>query len=142
MLDFVKAQPDYDVLCLIQATSPLVTPEMFKEAMAMFKEKGADSLVTAVRQHRFLWHVDPATGLAEAKNYNPVKRPRRQDWQGELIENGAFYFTTKAIMETNQCRLGGKMVLYEMPEHTFTELDSEIDWEIMKGLCEKHGYKP
>ena len=31
-------------------------------------------------------------------NYDPAKRPRRQDWDGELIENGAFYFTTKEVI--------------------------------------------
>mmetsp|Transcript_36463 Transcript_36463/g.79799 ORF Transcript_36463/g.79799 Transcript_36463/m.79799 type:complete len:237 (-) Transcript_36463:69-779(-) len=142
MVDFVKAHPDYDVLCLIQATSPLVMPDHFREALDLFHRQNADSLVTAVRAHRFLWSVDPATGVATAKNYVPESRPRRQDWSGELIENGAFYFTTKALFETSQCRLGGRVVLYEMPEHTLTELDSMVDWEIMKGLCEEHGYKP
>eukprot|EP00933_Yihiella_yeosuensis_P008254 TRINITY_DN113603_c0_g1_i1.p1 TRINITY_DN113603_c0_g1~~TRINITY_DN113603_c0_g1_i1.p1 ORF type:complete len:239 (+),score=52.74 TRINITY_DN113603_c0_g1_i1:138-854(+) len=141
MIDFVKAHPDYDVLCLIQATSPLTTPEHFKEALELFERQQADSLVTAVRAHRFMWKVDPKTGEATAKNYVPEKRPRRQDWEGELIENGAFYFTDKAMFDKSECRLGGKMVLYEMPEHTLTELDSMIDWEIMKGLCQEHGYK-
>ena len=107
----------------------------------MFVEKGADSLVTAVRAHRFMWKVDPATGLATAKNYDPTSRPLRQQWDGELIENGAFYFTTKELFEANKCRLGGKMALYEMPEHTLAEIDSPIDWEIMKGLCLEHGYQ-
>merc|ERR1712146_46500 len=86
MVDFAKAHPDYDVICLIQATSPLVMPEHFKEAIEMFKTKQADSLVTAVRAHRFLWQVDKETGLGSAKNYDPTARPRRQDWDGELIE--------------------------------------------------------
>mmetsp|Transcript_34504 Transcript_34504/g.77976 ORF Transcript_34504/g.77976 Transcript_34504/m.77976 type:complete len:239 (-) Transcript_34504:72-788(-) len=142
MVDFAKAHPDFDILCLIQATSPLTTPTHFQEAVAQFERVGADSLVTAVRAHRFIWRVDPATGQAFAKNYDPEKRPRRQDWDGELIENGAFYLTDKALFDRLSCRLGGKMVLYEMPEHTLTELDSMIDWEIMKGLCHEHGYKP
>merc|ERR1712113_764368 len=87
------------------------------------------------------WKVDPSTGEATAKNYDPVKRPRRQDWDGELIENGAFYLTTKELFDHAQCRLGGKITLYEMEEHTLTELDSTIDWEIMKGLCQEYGYK-
>lgn len=29
----------------------------------------------------------------------------------------------------NSCRLGDKMVLLEMEEHTFTELDSLVDWQ-------------
>ena len=47
---------------------------------------------------------------ATAKNYEPLKRPRRQDWDGELIENGAFYLTRKAILQEHGCRLGGKIV--------------------------------
>eukprot|EP00927_Polykrikos_kofoidii_P028642 TRINITY_DN2495_c0_g1_i1.p1 TRINITY_DN2495_c0_g1~~TRINITY_DN2495_c0_g1_i1.p1 ORF type:complete len:262 (-),score=44.51 TRINITY_DN2495_c0_g1_i1:37-756(-) len=141
MLDFTAANEDYDVLCLIQATSPLVTPEHFQEAFALFEKQSADSLVTAVRTHRFFWKVNKDTQEAEAINYDPVKRPRRQDWDGELIENGAFYFTTKPLLESGRCRLGGKMVLYEMPEHTLVELDSMVDWEIVKGLCEEYGYK-
>jgi N-acylneuraminate cytidylyltransferase len=139
MTDFTKAHPDYDILCLIQATSPLVTPEHFQEAMKTFTKVGADSLVTAVRAHRFLWKVKD-DGEAEAINYTPAKRPRRQDWNGELIENGAFYFTTNKLFEETQCRLGGKIALYEMPEHTLCELDSMVDWEITKGLVEQHGH--
>lgn len=138
----MKARPDYDILCLIQATSPLTTPEHFKEALALFERHSADSLVTAVRAHRFMWHVDKNTGEASAKNYVPEKRPRRQDWEGELVENGAFYFTARDLFEKTECRLGGKKVLYEMPEHTLVELDSMVDWEIVKGLCQEHGYSP
>merc|ERR1719188_13938 len=49
MVDFMKAHPDFDVLCLIQATSPLTTPTHFREALALYDKVGADSLVTAVR---------------------------------------------------------------------------------------------
>merc|ERR1712216_585040 len=141
MVDFTKAHPEYDVLCLIQATSPLVTPDHFKGALAEFNKVGADSLVTAVRAHRFLWKVKE-DGEAEAINYQPTKRPRRQDWNGELIENGAFYFTKQPLFESSKCRLGGKIALYEMPEHTLCELDSPVDWEITKGLVMEHGHFP
>lgn len=142
MVDFAKKQPDFDILCLVQATSPLTTPQHFQEAVALFNQSSADTLVTAVRAHRFIWRVDPNTGEAQAKNYNPEKRPRRQDWDGELIENGAFYLTSKSLLDRTSCRLGGKMVLYEMPEHTLTELDSPVDWAIMEGLRKQHGYNP
>merc|ERR1711933_478873 len=58
MVDFVKAHPEYDILCLIQATSPLTTPAHFRESLALFRKASADSLVTAVRAHRFMWKVD------------------------------------------------------------------------------------
>ena len=109
LVDFVKAHPDYDVLCLIQATSPLITPADFIKGFETMKRAKADSLVTAVRAHRFMWKVDPKTECAHATNYDPLKRPRRQDWDGELIENGAFYFTKKETLQKLGCRLGGKV---------------------------------
>ena len=36
-------------------------------------------------------------------------------------QNGAFYFTKRAVLERESCRLGGKIALHEMPEHTLTE---------------------
>jgi len=141
LTDFVDAHPDYDVLCLIQATSPLIVPDDFIKGWATMERTGADSLVTAVRAHRFLWQVDK-DGCAVAKNYEPLSRPRRQDWDGELIENGAFYFTRKAIMDAHKCRLGGKIALHEMAEHTLTELDSPVDWQIVSNMVNTNGYWP
>jgi len=142
LFDFAKAHPEFDILCLIQATSPFITPRDFISGWELMRVREADSLVTAVRAHRFLWTVDKETGVATAKNYEPLKRPRRQDWDGELVENGAFYMTTKACLEKNSCRLGDKMVLLEMEEHTFTELDSLVDWQIVTNMTEDYGYWP
>lgn len=142
MKDFVDSHPDYDVLCLIQATSPLLTPADFVDGWKLMRAQQADSLVTAVRAHRFLWTVDAKTGEAKAQNYDPVKRPRRQDWNGELVENGAFYMTTRKTWETYGCRLGGKIALHEMDEHTFVELDSPTDWLIVSHIAATHGYFP
>ena len=138
--DFVDAHPDYDICCLIQATSPLLVPEDFTKGLKQFVDAKADSLVTAVRTHRFLWEIDAATHLASAKNYEPLRRPRRQDWNGELIENGAFYLFSKKNWEVNRCRLGGKMVLFEMEEHTLTELDSLVDWKVVSHMAADYGY--
>jgi len=141
LIEFSQKHTGFDVLALIQATSPLVMPEHFKEAFSLFERQSGDSLVTAVRAHRFLWEVDE-NGQAQAKNYNPLRRPRRQEWNGELVENGAFYFTKKHVLEKYQNRLGGNIILYKMPEYTFVELDSLVDWEIMVGMSDKYGYKP
>lgn len=35
----------------------------------------------------------------KALNLNPARRPRRQDWAGELCENGSFYFATKELIK-------------------------------------------
>ena len=48
ILDFVGAHPDYDILCLIQATSPFIAPDDFIQGVELLQSTGADSLVTAV----------------------------------------------------------------------------------------------
>ena len=115
---------EYDVMCLIQATSPLTSPIDFINAKVQFEKEEADSLVTGVRSKRFFWD----TKNHGAINYNPLNRPRRQDFEGWIMENGAFYFTTKEVLTTSQCRLGGKISIFEMPEETSIEIDEHYDW--------------
>ena len=67
---------------------------------------------------------------------------RRQDWDGEMIENGAFYlFTAKSYKESG-CRLSGRIACFEMAEHNLTEIDSMVDWEVIEVLAGHYGYQP
>jgi YrbI family 3-deoxy-D-manno-octulosonate 8-phosphate phosphatase len=67
-------------------------------------------------------------------NYDPLHRPRRQDFEGYLMENGAFYFTKNEILTKYKNRLGGKIGIYEMPEDTALEIDELSDWRQMEQL--------
>lgn len=120
---------DFDVLVTIQATSPLLTAQDLDAAIAQFKAQGLDSMLSAVRTKRFFWN-DDATPI----NYDPLHRPRRQDFAGTLMENGAFYVTKRDILEHYQCRLGGKIGLYEMDEAAAIEIDEREDWERVERL--------
>ena len=54
-----------------------------------------------------------------------MKRPRRQDNNGYMIENGAFYITTAKAFNESKCRVSGKIGFYEMPSYTYFEIDEE-----------------
>lgn len=118
---------DFDVMTTIQATSPLTRPEDFFFAYDQFKKQNADSLLTCVRVKRFFWSDENV-----AINYDPLQRPMRQQFRGTLMENGAFYFTKRQILEKHHCRLGGKISIYEMPEEMAIEIDEVEDWERME----------
>lgn len=134
VFDYVDAHPECATCALVQCTSPLTTAGDFSAAVAAFSETGADSLVTVARAHRFLWKVGP-DGAAAPSNYDPVSRPRRQDWAGELLENGAFYLFTTASLRASGSRLSGKIVAHEMAEDTLAEIDTLVDWAIVEGLA-------
>lgn len=114
---------EFDVLATIQATSPLVQAVDFQKAYNLFEVKRCDSLLTAVRIKRFFWNDD-----GTAWNYNPDRRPRRQDFAGSLMENGAFYFTRRNVLDQFRCRLGGRIGIYEMSAESAVEIDEPEDW--------------
>lgn len=113
----------FEHLVTIQATSPLLTNDALDSAIGQFRSQSLNSMLSAVRTKRFFWN-DDGTPL----NYDPSMRPRRQDFQGTLMENGAFYITERHILEQFQCRLGGKIGIYEMDESTALEIDEPEDW--------------
>ncbi|MCG2686744.1 acylneuraminate cytidylyltransferase family protein [Candidatus Parcubacteria bacterium] len=133
IMDFVREEKNYDILMLFQATSPLTTSENIDEAIENFFAEENDSLFTGVISKRIFW-----TPEVRPLNYDPAKRPRRQDFAGSIMENGAFYITKKEIWEKHNNRLGGKVGVYIMPEHMGVEIDEPTDWEMMEKLLLKY----
>lgn len=123
VMEEFQARRAFDVLCLIQATSPFTRANHIREAREKFEAEGLDALVTVARLNRFFW-----SDAGEPLNYDPVSRPRRQDLSGQLTENGAFYFTKAQILRRQHTRLAGKTGVYEMPSNSIVEVDEPVDW--------------
>ena len=62
----------------------------------------------------------------------------RQDFDGILMENGAFYINTIANIKNFKNRLSGTIHPYVMPEYTAIEADEEDDWIIIEKLMYKY----
>ncbi|RIV44614.1 acylneuraminate cytidylyltransferase [Flagellimonas pelagia] len=123
-----------DDIVLIQATSPLLIANDLKNGLEIYGEgKSYDSVLSCVRFKRFFWNSD-----GSPINYEYEKRPRRQEFDGTLMENGAFYINKVKNIVRDKNRLSGKVGICEMPEYTFGELDEEHDWLQMEGLMRKH----
>lgn len=124
---------DDNIFMLVQATSPLTETVHFSEALQMYFKGEYDSIITCVRNYRFFWNED-----GTSMNYDYMNRPRRQNFKGMLMENGAFYINTVKNILSNGNRLGGKIGIYEMPEYTATEIDEPDDWIVLENLMRKH----
>ncbi len=122
-----------DLFILVQATNPFITSEDIDNAIEQLIKQGSDSMLSCVRIKRFLWN-DDGTPL----NYDFMMRPRRQDFHGILVENGAFYINRVGNIKKYKNRLSGKIAIYEMKEYSFFELDEEDDWIIAEKLMYKH----
>lgn len=131
-IEFAKLAKD-EIFMLVQATSPLTEAVHFTEALQIYGKGKYDSMLTCVRNYRFFWNED-----GSSMNYDYMNRPRRQNFSGMLMENGAFYINTVGNILTNGNRLGGRIGIYEMPEYTATEIDEPDDWMILEKLMRKY----
>ncbi|SEK77521.1 N-acylneuraminate cytidylyltransferase [Aquimarina amphilecti] len=122
-----------DAFVLIQATSPLLSAKDLTAGIKMFDKQEYDSVLSCVLSKRFFWK-----GNGDPINYDPYSRPRRQDFEGIYMENGAFYINTVGKIKESSNRLSGNIGICLMPEYTDVELDEEDDWQRAEILMKKY----
>lgn len=132
--------PDDTLIFLMQATSPMTTTDDILGIYEKRQSLHADAALTCVREKRFYWTED-----GHPINYDYRKRPRRQNFKGSLVENGAIYLNTVKNIKTTKCLLGScdsttsNICVYEVPSHQIAvEADEEQDWVILESLIKKH----
>jgi N-acylneuraminate cytidylyltransferase len=131
MLEYINSTnlSDEDTFILVQATSPFTQTKHFNEGLNLFNKH--DSVLSCCQSKRFSWQN------GKALNYDIYNRPRRQDFQGTLIENGAFYISSVAAIKETKNRISGDIGIYEMPEYTYTEIDESEDWIVAESLMKR-----
>lgn len=137
MLEFADKM-EFDNIVLVQATSPLLVSADLDRGFKAFGEENVDSVLSVVRQKRFHWGNDE-NGFAHPTNYDVFHRPRRQEFDGYLVENGAFYISSKEDLLKSKNRVSGNIKAVEMKEDTFFEIDEPSDWVIIEALMKKNG---
>ncbi|MFT4156306.1 cytidylyltransferase domain-containing protein [Parafilimonas sp.] len=133
MFELAKAlKYNFDIFCLLQATSPLLTHTDINLVIERVVSGEADSALTVVNTKRFIW-----SPRGKSLNYDYLERPRRQDFDGMSIENGAVYAIKKEVYQQTNNRLGGRIGLVEMPEDTLYEIDELSDWVIVEEIIKE-----
>lgn len=128
LIEFAKNY-EFDNVVFLQATSPLTTSKDIDGGLEKFLAKNYSSLISVVKNHQFIWSPDH-TPL----NYNPQNRPRRQDWDGYYIENGAFYISSRQKILETSCRISYPVGYWEMSKNSLLEIDSVEDLKIAEQL--------
>lgn len=137
MLEYItqaSLSPD-DYFFLIQATSPMLKAENIDEMYLKLLNEKKDSAFSCVLTKRFFWTKD-----GNPVNYDYKNRPRRQDFEGYLLENGACYINFVKNILADKNRISGRKSLYEMPEYTSYEIDEPDDFLIIEELMKRYQY--
>ena len=131
MLEYInsKSLSDTDTFMLVQATSPFTQKNHLNEGLELFEKH--DAVLSCCESKRFSWRD------GKSLNYDIYNRPRRQDFEGTLIENGAFYISSVSDIKKTKNRISGDIATYKMPEFTYTEIDEPEDWIVAESLMKK-----
>lgn len=135
MLEFAEKY-EFENIILIQATSPLLTALDLQKGIEKFALPQYDSILSVVRQKRFVWKEDES-GIVSPINYDVYNRPRRQEFDGYLVENGAFYICTREALLQTKNRLSGNIGAVEMAEETYFEIDEPSDWQVIESFMKR-----
>lgn len=110
--EFLTAHPEINRIALVQCTSPFISAEYLQGAVHKFASH--ECVFSVRRSHEFRWRKEDTSGQILPINLDPFKRARRQDWDGELVENGMFYLATRdLIMDRHAFQSNGYSLICE-----------------------------
>ncbi|RHX91187.1 acylneuraminate cytidylyltransferase family protein [Leptospira yasudae] len=123
-----------DVVVAPQVTSPLRESSDIEKALALFQEKGYDSMFSAsVAEDLYFWEKSQS-GELNSVNYDWKNRKRRQDHSPQYIENGSFYIFTPDTIRKNNNRFGSKIGMVEMEFWKMFEIDSAETFQLCEAI--------
>uniref|UniRef100_A0A182K8G6 N-acylneuraminate cytidylyltransferase n=1 Tax=Anopheles christyi TaxID=43041 RepID=A0A182K8G6_9DIPT len=145
--EFLNAHPQIKTFALIQCTSPFLRAHYLTKAAHQFHsrlhnrmEHSLPCTFSVVRSYKLRWKEDIETGHLKAVNFDPLARPRRQDWQGELIETGMFYFSDRRLVIGMGSFQNERCTVIEVDEQDALEIDNMKDLSLARILLDMEEY--
>ncbi|MFC4008787.1 N-acetylneuraminate synthase family protein [Nonomuraea purpurea] len=127
-LDSLGEEPE--VVVLVQCTSAFIDPEDLSAAVRKVLDGEADSVVSGLPTHEFLW-----TAAGGGINHDPAVRQRRQDREPQFRENGAFYVMRASGLREHGHRFFGTTAVQPVPTKHAIEIDAPEDLELVRALA-------
>lgn len=132
-------QERFDLVLLLQPTSPLRSAEDIRNALALFTQKRAEAVVSVCEsEHSPLWMGTLGEDL-NLRDFLPreVLKSNRQELQRFYRLNGALYLATWEFLKKNRNFFGEKTYAYIMPRERSVDIDTELDLLFAEFLLER-----
>ena len=140
VLHALRALPGFDVVVLLQPTSPLRTADDINNAVEMLLHSQANAVVSvnAADVHPYLtYSLDDRKHLMPIVDGTGRKIHRRQDFPEYFALNGAIYAARVPWLFKNQNFLTKETLGYVMTIENSPEIDTELDWRWVEFLLKE-----
>jgi len=127
-----KKDVQYDIVVTLQPTSPLLSSETLKNAIANFiDDKKNDTYISVFNSPHLAW-------TSEDGKYLPAYKERliRQGLPPYYVETGGFMISKRENV-TEQSRLGKAIFVYPIPEKEAIDIDDMNDWLLCEAQLSK-----
>lgn len=137
-LDHIEQKTNVvDIVVGLQATNPIRESSDIENAIKKFQRTNADSLFTGSDiGNYFIWNK--INKKLKSLNYNYKKRPRRQDFSKQFVENGSIYVFKPKILRKFNNRLGGKIEISLMENWKSFDIDTLDDFKLCETLMKRY----
>ncbi|MEO5844590.1 MAG: acylneuraminate cytidylyltransferase family protein [Caldimonas sp.] len=146
VLHALDALPGFDVVVLLQPTSPLRNAGDVDAAMARFVASGAPACVSvseAAQSPYWMYRLDDDQTLRPILDA-PAAATRRQDLPPVYALNGAIYIADVAWLRRGRAFVGPGTVAHVMPVERALDIDTASDFALLRIIIEdsKAGLDP
>lgn len=128
---------EFDCVTLLQPTSPLRTATDIQGAMALFRQKGADAVVSVTEvDHPVQWCFTlPENYSMDAFGHSEFHNARRQELPVYYRENGAIFIVrTEKIVDPAWDIYKQNCYAFPMPRSRSLDIDVWLDFQIAELL--------
>jgi CMP-N,N'-diacetyllegionaminic acid synthase len=141
-LDFLsKKNEEYEIIVLLQPTSPLRTSRDIDSAIELFFKKKASSIISVCRCEHHPWWSAALSKTLRIKKFlvNTGELHRNRQVLPDFYRiNGAVYVTDAHFFKKNRTFTAGKNAYaYIMPIERSSDIDSRFDFESAEFLAKK-----
>lgn len=136
-----KEGQSFDIVCLLQPTSPFRLPGFIDRCISKFFEDDADSLFSskAVPDHyNPHWVFEEVNGKLINACGDKSLISRRQLLPPTYIRDGSVYLVKKDILMNQNSLYSEKIAHFPSPEGWYVNLDTECDWKLAESMCENY----
>ncbi len=125
-----------DAFCVLQPTSPLRISDDIDNAVNIFLEKKADSVISYCEEHHTVsWHKHLEDDGRLSDVFTDQKIKNRQDVKPTYYPNGAIYVFKSSIIKLGQY-YSDKTFAYVMPRERSVDIDVLDDFKLAEFLMD------
>ena len=127
VMEFLKTYSfkDDDRFILLQATVPFIRAVELINLLNVMQKKEYDSFIACCKIKKFSW-----SECGFPLSYTIGNKPRRQEYNGILLESGAYYASTVGQIKLTKELISGKVKTIEINHAGLIDIDEIQDWQL------------